>query len=933
MGVTWQFIIAGLSGGGAYALTGLGVVTIFRSSGVLSFAQGAIGMAGAYVFWEIQSGWGAPAYIAVVSGVFFGGLLSAAFYYLAVRRLNRASDLARAICTLGLLLLLQSLAVWHYGAGIVVVSSLFGSSTHTVFGATITTDTIVLLVVTLAVAALLVVLFKRTRFGSVAQALRERPDVASTVGISPHVVGVFGWTLGGALAAVAGILVLPTTGLAPSNATQLLLPAMGAGLISGFTSIWGTVGVGLAIGVVESLMVQHNVWAGFVNSVPFLVIVVALMLGGSALPGRGALEATRLPALTSGRVPWTRFVPLVVISVLVPIVFGEGAAIAVITSAIAVLLALSVVVITGYAGQISLAPFALAGVGSLVSAQFASKIGWPFLPSIFAGVLASVVVGILIGVPALRVRGVNLAIATLGLSLLIEQAVLGAPVLTGGTAGLVVPPASIFGFQITPSLYPSRFAIACILVAALAALVTMNIRRGTSGRRFTAVRANERGAAALGISVRGAKLGAFAISSGLAGLAGALNTFRFGVVGFADYTVFNSIYLVALVVVAGIGYQSGAIFAALISTGALLPYVIDQVVHVNKLDTWVTILAGVFVIDAVVRYPDGAIVSQARSLASLRRNLLSRANSRLSVRAEPTSADLSEKAREHLVVRPPERLRGVEATPSISDGIAVPVLEARGIEVRYGSTKALKSINLTLRPGEVTAVIGPNGAGKTSLIDAITGFHHPSAGTVTLRGADVTRWSAHKRARRGIGRTFQGLELFEDLTVRENILAAADHHRWDLLPYVTDLLVPKRQALSAQVDETVVWLGLAGTLDVRVSELPQGMRRMVAIARVMAQSPSVICLDEPAAGLSTLEGELIVATIRDMAHRGGVAVLLVEHDVDLVSKVADNVVVLDFGSLIAEGLPEHVLADPAVVEAYLGGSTAHVALTESVEAQ
>ncbi len=921
MGVTWQFIIAGLSGGGAYALTGLGIVAVFKSSGVLSFAQGGIGMASAYAYWELQSSWGAPAVVSVVGGVLFGALLSAVFYLVAVRRLSRASDLARAICTLGLLLFLQSLAAWHYGGSIVSVPSLFGASTHTVFGADITTDTVVVLVVTVVVATLLVGLFARTRFGCVAQALRERPDVASTVGISPHVVGIFGWTLGGAVAALAGILVLPTTGLAASNATQLLLPAMGAGLISGFTSIWGTVSVGLAIGVAESLLIQHDVWSGFVNSVPFLVIVVALVLGGSALPGRGALEATRLPAITTGAIRWTRLVPVAVISLLVPILFGQGAAIAAITTAVSVLLALSVVIITGYAGQISLAPFALAGVGSLVSAQAASTAGWPFLASIVVGVLAAVVVGLAIGVPALRVRGVNLAIATLGLSLLIEQAVLNAPRLTGGTAGLVVPPASVFGFTISPSLFPERYAIVCILIAVLAGVVTLNVRRGRSGRRFTAVRANERGAAALGISVRGAKLGAFAISAGLAGLAGALNTFRYGVVGFSDYSVFNSVYLLALVVVAGIGFQSGAVVAGLISTGALLPYAIDQVVHVSDLDVWITILAGLFVIDAVVRYPDGAIVTQSRTLSALARTLVSRTGLH----------DVSGTRTAPAVVAEHAVSEDRRVAPAVLDDRSAVLLEARGLEVRYGAVPALKSVDVSLRAGTVTAVIGPNGAGKTSLIDALTGFHHPSAGTVTLKGTDITTWSAHRRARLGIGRTFQGLELFEDLSVRENLLAAADQHAWDVLPYLTDMVRPQRQALSAQVSETVLALGLGDTLDLRVSELPQGVRRLVAIARVMAQAPSVVCLDEPAAGLSTVEGELIVAAIRDMARRSGVAVLLVEHDVDLVAEVADVVVVLDFGDLIATGPPAQVLADPAVVAAYLGGDTRRAALTEAGE--
>src|SRR5262249_27984046 len=301
----------------------------------------------------------------------------------------------------------------------------------------------------------------------------------------------------------------------------------------------------------ESVLLRYHVDPGLIRSVPFAVIIVAVVLGGAALPSRGDATVLRLPRVTSGRVRPLRVVLWVGVAFLIPLLLSSTWSQTVINSSLFALLALAVVVGPGSAGQISGASAALAGIGSLAAARTVSDWHFPFAASIAAGVVAAIVVGIVFGGPAVRVRGVNLAIVTLGLSLAVEQVVLGRPSFTGGTDGLAVRAPSLFGFSLDPSAHPDRSAMLCMALVAAAGLIVLNIRRGVSGRRFLAVRANERGAASVGISVAGAKLGAFALSAALAGLAGALTTFRFRIADFSDYGVFKSILALTFTIVGG----------------------------------------------------------------------------------------------------------------------------------------------------------------------------------------------------------------------------------------------------------------------------------------------------------------------------------------------------------------------------------------------
>jgi sulfate-transporting ATPase len=503
-------------------------------------------------------------------------------------------------------------------------------------------------------------------------------------------------------------------------------------------------------------------------------------------------------------------------------------------------------------------------------------------------VAATVPLGVLFAIPAVRTRGINLAVVTLGLGTAMELMLFRNPKYTGGIQGTQIGDAKLFGWNINSITHPMRYGMFVLVLFVLCALAVSNIRRGRSGRRLIAVRTNERAAAALGISVPTAKLYAFAVAAAIAALGGILLVFRLTTIDYTQFTNFTSITDVGLTLVGGLGYLAGPVIGATLTSGGINQQILTSIFS-TSVGKYIDLIGGLSIIALVLLNQNGIAREQAAQIRGLRTKI-------------PW-------------LRPREA-----AAHEIPDREVVPIaprtLDVGDLTVRYGRTPAVDSVSLSVRPGTITGLIGPNGAGKTTLIDAVTGFVRPAGGTLRLDGQDITGLSATRRSRAGLGRSFQSLELFEDSSVLDNLRVASDPR--DGISYARDLVWPVNPSLPSGVISAIKEFGLAEDLDRNVEDLPYGKRRLLAIARAVATQPSVLLLDEPAAGLGDHETAELATMVRRLASDWGMAVLLVEHDMTFVMSVCDEIVVLDFGRKISEGTPEMVRRDPAVIAAYLG---------------
>ena len=756
--------------------------------------------------------------------------------------------------------------------------------------------------IAVVVALLLTITSALTRFGYAISAAAENARAASALGWSPDLLAAVTWGVGGGLAAVAGALMPATTAgfISPITFSILIVGALATALLGGFKSYPLALVGGVFLGVAQALathwsndLLEAMHRPGIADAVPFLVIIVVLVIRGRGLPLRGSIT-DRLPRVGTGRVrPGVAVV--VAGAALLWVAFGASKdwyAPTVISTTFAII-GLSVVVLTGYTGQLSLAQYALAGIGSFAAAKLVAAHGWRFEPALVVGVLVAAAIGFLFGLPALRTRGVNLAVVTFGLGFAVHQLVFSNSAYTEN-ARVQPTDLSLFGWPIDPVGHARNYAVVCVAFLVLAALAVANLRRGRTGRRLLAVRTNERAAAAIGVHVFEAKLYGFTLSAGIAGLGGVLFGFGYGAILFnAVFQPGASISVLVLTVIGSAGYVAGPVIGSLLASNGLITLtssgapVNAAVQDTSTLQEYLPITTGVLLLLVLILNQNGV----AERLDALTRPLRSRIPGLRPGAPEPLPA-------------------------AVRTTVPPRTLVVSGLTQRFGGFTALEDVALQVGPGEVVGLLGPNGAGKTTLIDCVSGNNRLTSGSVTWDGADITRWAPYRRSRAGLSRSFQSLELFDDLTVRENLLAAADPR--DRLAYLTDLVFPGHPPLPAPVVAAIDELSLAPVLDQRAEDLSYGQRRLVAIARAVASSPSVLMLDEPAAGLDETESAELGRLVRRLADEWGMGVLLIEHDVALVIKTADRVVVLDFGHKIAEGGPDEIRNDPAVRKAYLG---------------
>jgi ABC-type branched-subunit amino acid transport system permease subunit len=612
------YVLLGIGTGAVYTILTHGLITIYKGSGVLNFAQAAAAMVSGYAYAALRNGQ-VPTVAAIVITVLGAAILGFLFSYVVMRPLRNAPVLARVVATLGLFGALNAivLILWP-NLDNSFVASLFSTKPVYLLGGLVGRNLFWLAGISIAITAALWALYKYTTFGLATRAAAENERGAALVGFSPDLIAASNWALGSALAAVGGILLAPLTGIAPS-VSLLIVPVLAAALLGRFSSFWIATAAAFGIGALQSVVGHY--WSsqpGVQDGIPFLVVMVAMVITGRLIPARGTLTVGRPPLAPPSRIWGPRLVFVVGVPILLLAVLNATYQSGIATSLIMGTIALSLVVVTGYVGQISLAQVTFAGVGAFAVSKFAHNMGIPFPWPILLGALIAVPAGVIIGLPALRVRGINLAVVTLGAAVTVNSMVFANPAWTGGYSGDTVPTPKIAGFSLDSVSHPVRFGIFCLVILLLTLAVVVNLRRSSSGRRMLAVRGNERAAAAVGINVSATKLHAFALSGFLAALGGGALAYQLGNVTFQQFDPTQSIVLLEIVYIGGIAAVGGGLIGGLITSGGLI-YVVFA--NVGAIGNWWAVASGAIVILNVIYAPDGGVVAMGRQWADVRKRL------------------------------------------------------------------------------------------------------------------------------------------------------------------------------------------------------------------------------------------------------------------------------------------------------------------------
>jgi sulfate-transporting ATPase len=919
------FLFLGLGNGAVFAALAMALVVTYRSSGVLNFATGAQSLYAAYTYTLLRQGQLLQPIPGLKATIGVGGptgflpavaitlaiqvLLGAIMYLLVFRPLRGHRAVAKAVASLGLASLLTALVNYQVGTQQLLASPIYPQRRYTVGGVGIPLDRLWFAVTIVAVALMLTGVYRLTPFGLATRAAAESEAGALVSGLSPDRIALANWAISSVVAGLAGILIAPLVPLVPGSYTLFIVPALAAAVVGRFYALGPAVITGLALGALESVTVDLNVsfsWfpAGAGQVLPLVIVLVMLVARGKTLPSRGSVSR-----LTLGRAyrPHSLVVPLatgVPVAVLALYLFQGGLRDALITSFITAVIALSLVVVTGYVGQISLAQVTLAGVAAFALATIASSWGIPFPVAPILAALFATVVGVVVGLPALRIRGLLVGVVTLTLAAALEGIWFTNNSIDGGASGLPVPVPRLFGLDLgigSGSDFPRpAFGLLCLVVLVLVAVAVARLRASRLGSAMLAVRADERSAAAAGVNVARVKLIGFAIGAFIAGLGGSLMAYQTLNVNDSPFTAIGALALFTTVYLAGITSVSGGLLAGLISSGGVVFFLLGNVFNVSN---WYSVIVGASVIVTVIVNPEGIAGPFHARLDARRQRQTLAAVSVAPVSVAPVS-----------VVAEPTGATNGAGHPRATSGSGGPLLRVSGLTVRYGGVVAVSDLSFTVHEGSITGLIGPNGAGKTTTMDAICGFAD-CQGTVELSGRGLHGLLPHRRAALGLGRTFQSGGLYEDLTVEENVVVGQQ---------------VARDRGPGQVAAILSALGVAALRGRRVSDLSQGQRQLIAVARALAGQPRLLLLDEPAAGLDSAESARLAEQLRKVRD-SGVTILLIDHDMSLVLGLCDEIHVLDFGALIASGAAGEIRGSQRVAAAYLGAT--HAANSQVKEAR
>jgi ABC-type branched-subunit amino acid transport system ATPase component/branched-subunit amino acid ABC-type transport system permease component len=899
------FIVIGLATGAVYGLGGMGLVLTYKTSGIFNVGYGAVAAADVFVFYflRVNEGLSWPL-TAVICLLVVAPVLGLLLEVLA-RSLHNATETVKVVATVGLILIVEAIGyLWNpYQAP--TFPYVLPQSTVRMLGVNVTWDNIIIFLFSVVSAAVLYWFFRSVRLGVVMRGVVDNPDLVSMSGDDPVLVRRWAWVIGTVFAAVAGLMLAPALPVDGVTLPTAIFATFGAAAIGYFTSLPLTFAGGLVVGVAVAILDKYSartVWiGGFAPALPFVILFIVLIV-----TPRARLVSRRFNAQRRTRVSY--HAPLMVrlvsgavaVALLAMVPAWQAGKIAMWSNAlITMILFLSLGLLVRRSGQISLCQFAFAAVGAAAFGHIAAA----HIPWLFALILATLVavpVGALIAIPAIRVSGVFLALATLGFGILMEQALYTRGFMFGDTTlgtNDPRPDISVFGLNLSSD---KGFYYLLLLIVVLVVLAYSAIGSGRLGRLLEGMADSELALETNGASSSTLKVIVFCISAAIASLAGALTGMLYQYAVGTYFPSFGSLSLVALVVIITVGDPW---FAVLGSIGyAVIPGYISG----STVTYVLTMLFGIGAITAAHG------TTTAATMPKRIRVVLDRLGGRTGEQEmEPVATEVPR--------GPRVAARGRPAEPgSEQEG-----LDVRDLSVHFGGVKAVNGVSLTAPMGRITGLVGPNGAGKTTIFNACSGLNRPTAGRIVLHGVDVTGEGPAARARRGLGRTFQRTELFNSLTVRQNIALGREAPMAGINPLA--MVFASRvggRLVGAATDDAMTLTGTRPLADVQVGLLPIGQRRLVELARTLAGPFDMLLLDEPSSGLDGRETHHFGEVLRTVVAERGCGILLVEHDMTLVREVCDYVHVLDFGRQIFEGTPEEMHASEEVRAAYLGDTAA-----------
>ena len=947
-----QSLVLGLVTGLTYAAFAAGFVLIYRSTGVLNFAHGEVGAFGVALFVLLLAQYGLNWWLSFVLALVACAAIGMAIELIVIRRLFTSPRLVVLIATIGVgqIVLFAKFNLPNVVAPGPISPPFTAVWTPTDHIRLQARELIVLAVIPVLIAAL-AWFIARTRFGLAVRASASNPDTARVYGTSPRRTSTIVWTISGAFAAATAIFLAPLQGINSAQAgtaaiaEPLLLRVLVVSLLARMRSLPGTLAGGVAVGVAEAL-IRSNVDSAnrsVVDVYLFVAVLVAVLL---VVRSTGLQEswslAPRVRAIPSRleSLWWVRrlnamgFVALFGFFVLLGLTLSTNSSLFTWTSILLfAMVVLSMTVLTGWAGQLSLGQFAFVGLGGLTVLGLTQGNDIPVLFDLFdlsldlpwalAMVVATavgVVAAVIVGLPALRVRGLFLAVTTLAFAVASASWLFQQDFFTGGTSfpRPADPPVLDLGpIHIDFAASRRNYYFLCLVSLAVVAAVVARLRRTGIGRSWIAVRDNEEMAAASTVSPIRMKLAAFGVAGGIAAYSGGLLvTLVPSLQPDSLFRASESIVVVATAIIGGLGSVAGPILGALWIRG--IPQIIPE-----ELDDLVRLLTSSIGLLVLLMYFPGGLL---QIVYSIRDKLLERADRKMAAReaaATPGPSTVEKAASAPESVPDRRRPRPLVTGPAVAvAATSGPALQTQDVSVRFGGNTAVDHVSVHVDRGELVGLIGTNGAGKSTLLNAIGGFV-PSQGRVFVLGTDVTARRAPARHARGLGRGFQGARIYPGLTVRESLMVALEaRSRSHLLASMTALPPSPgaERAKRAEADELIGYMGLGRYADHFIATLSTGTRRIVELASLLAVNARVLLLDEPTGGVAQREAEAFGPLIKQVQAELDAAVIVIEHDMPLVMGISDRVYCLEAGAVIAEGPPEQIRRDPLVIASYLGTS-------------